>query len=131
MGYLDIQGVKDALAKHMMLHRGYSEIEAQIAVSDFPNPYNLPYLEEEYICDEIIDGVKYEKNASYTSFWKCGIEGVPMFRYYTYYAIDDIPHKKVREYMKARKLFQVDDLNDDDFPSEEEMEEASSSTFFF
>ena len=131
MGYLDLQGIKDAFAKHMMMYRGYSEDEARIAVSDFPDPYSLPYLDEEYIGNVTIDGMEYEKNASFTSFWKCGIWGVPMFRFYTYYAVADIPNNKVGEYMKARKLYQVDDLDDDDFPSEEDMEEEASNTLFF
>lgn len=131
MNYLDINGIKDAFAKHLMKHCGYSKSEAQIAVSDFPDPYCLPYLDEEYICNETIDGEEYEKNASYTSFWKCGIQGIPMFRFYTFYAIDDIPNRTVGEYKNARKLYQIDDLNEDDFPSEEDLEEESSSTFFF
>ena len=131
MKYLDLQGIKDAFAKHMIEHRGYSEQEAAIAVSDFPDPYELPYLDEEYIDEVTIDGVDYERNASYTSFWKCGLEGIPMFRFYTYYCIDDIPNHQVGEYINARKLFQVEDLDDDDFPTEEDIEEEASSTFFF
>lgn len=63
----------------MITYRGYSEDEAQIAVSDFPDLYTLPYLDEEFICEETVDGKDYEKNASYTSFWKCRIDDVPMF----------------------------------------------------
>lgn len=114
MEYLDLKGIRDAFAKHMMKYRGYSEQEAAIAVSDFPDPYSLPYLDEEYICEETIDGKEYEKNASYTSFWKCGIEDVPMFRFYTYYAIEDIPNHTVGEYRSARKLYQTDELDEED-----------------
>ncbi len=131
MTYLDLQGIKNAFAKHLIENRGYSEQEAAIAVSDFPDPYGLPYLDEEYIGEETIDGIEYEQNASYTSFWKVGIDDIPMFRFYTYYAVDDIPNHMVGEYMNARKLFRVDDLDDDDFPSEEDMEDEASSTFYF
>ncbi len=131
MTYLDLQGIKDAFAKHMMAHRGYSEEEAQIAVSDFPDPYTLPYLDEEFICEETVDGKDYEKNASYTSFWKCGIDDVPMFRFYTLYDVEDLPNHTVGEYRNARKLFQIEDLDDDDFPSVESVEDESSSMFLF
>lgn len=123
MKYLDTQGIKNAFAQHLMKHRDYSEEEAKIAVSDFPDPYSLPYLDEEYICDETIDGLEYEKNASYTSFWKCGIDGIPAFRFYTFYAIDDLPNHTVGEYMNARKLYQVSYLDDGDFPQEEDEED--------
>lgn len=129
MAYLDIHGIKNAFANHLKAYCGYSEQEVAIAVSDFPDPYRLPYLDEEYIGEEEIDGIKYQKNASYTSFWKCGMAWVPMFRFYTYYAVDDVPNSLVSEYMAARKLFKVDNLDDGDFPSKEDVE--ASSTFFF
>ena len=118
MEFLDIQGVRDAFAAHMMAYRGYSKEEAEIAASDFPDRYNLPYLYEDYIGDETINGKDYEKNASYTLLQMCGIFDVPMFRFYTYYLVEDLPNHSVGEYMNARKLFQIEDLNDDDFPKD-------------
>ena len=118
MKYLDKQGIKDAFAAHLKRYRGYSEEEAEIAVSDFPNPYELPYLFEDYIDDVTIEGNEYEMRASYTLLWQCGIFDVPMFCFYTYYLSEDIPNNKVGEYMNARKLFQVEDLNEEDFPQD-------------
>ena len=46
MKYLDTQGIKDAFAAHLMEKRGYTKDEAEMAVSDFPDPYGLPYLYE-------------------------------------------------------------------------------------
>lgn len=119
MAYLDIHGIKQAFAEHMKKYRGYSDEEAAIAVSDFPDPYGNCYLDEDYLEDCEIDGVEYEKNASHTAFWRIGINDVPMFKFYTYYCMDDIPNHKVGEYMNARKLFQVDDLDASDFPEED------------
>ncbi len=118
MKYLDVDGIKRAFADHLIKYRDYSESEAVIAVSDFPNPYELPYLDEEFICEEEIDGIEYNKYASVTNLWKCGIYDMPTFRFYTYYATEDIPNHKVGEYISARKLYQVDDLDDGDFPQE-------------
>lgn len=115
---LDISGIKQAFAEHMKKYRGYSEEEAAIAVSDFPNPYHNCYLVETYLEDCEIDGVGYEKNACYTAFWRIGLKDVPMFRFYTYYRNEDIPNHLVGEYMEARKLFQVDELDLSDFPKD-------------
>ena len=41
-----------------------------------------------------------------------------MFRFYTYYAAEDIPNHLVGEYMAARKLYQVEDLDEEDFPAD-------------
>jgi hypothetical protein len=131
MKYLDTNGIRNAFAKHLIEHRGYTKDEAAMATFDFPDPYNLPYLCEEYVGEEMIDGINYEKDACYTELWRCGISDVPMFRFYTYYAIDDIPNHQVGEYMEARKIYQVDDLDEEDFPSEDDEEEDSSMSFFF
>ena len=119
MTYLDENGIKNALAKHLMEYRGYSEKKATLAVSDFPDPYNLPYLDEEYVDDETIDDEEYEKYASVVDLRKCGFVGTPIFRFYTYYAIEDIPNQTVGEYLAAKKLFQTEDLDEDDFSSDE------------
>ncbi len=46
----------------------------------------------------------------------CGIEGEPIFRFYTYYAVDDQADKTVDTYMAARKLYQADELDMEVFP---------------
>ena len=117
MRYLSIGEIKNAFAKHLIKYRDYSIEEAQIAVSDFPDPYNNCYLNEEFIDHVEIDGVSYEKNASSTSLWRVGMHGVPDFCFYTYYCDEDIPNHKVGEYMNARKLYQVDNLDKKDFPN--------------
>ena len=129
--YLDEQGIKDAFAAHLMKSRGYSADEAMLAVSDFPDPYRLPYLDEDFVGDVTIDGVDYEKRASYTCLWKVGMDDVPMFRFYTLYREEDIPHNQVGEYMTARKLYQVKGLDDDDFPDDDRSASSPFSPFFF
>lgn len=117
--YLDEKGIKEAFAKHLITHRGYSKTEAAMAVSDFPDSYTLPYLDEDYVGEETIDGVSYEKYSSYTCLWRVGIADVPMFRFYTYYNSDDVRDNLVGSYINAHKLYQVDNLDDDDFPSQD------------
>ena len=117
MSYLNLKGIRAAFAQHLRKYRGYSDVEAAMAVADFPDPYNLPYLEEEFISDEEIDDKEYEKYASVANLQLCGIDDVPVFKFYTYYNADDVASHKVEAYMRARKLYQVDDLDEDDFPS--------------
>lgn len=118
MKYLNVEEIKQAFAKHLMNYRGYTEEEADIAVCDFPDPYSNCYLDEQYIESCEIDGVAYTKYASSTFLWRVGIHNVPNFNFYTYYREEDIKDCTVGEYMNARKLFQVDDLDAEDFPSE-------------
>ena len=117
MKYLNVEEVKQAFASHLIKYRGYTQEEADIAVYDFPDPYSNCYLDEQYIDSCDIDGIAYEKNASSTKLWRVGIHNVPAFNFYTYYREEDIEGRTVGEYMNARKLFQVEDLNTEDFPS--------------
>ena len=62
------------------------------------------------------DGVAYQKNATSTDLWRAGIHNVPNFFFYTYYREEDIESRSVGDYMNAQKLFQIDDLDEEDFP---------------
>ena len=116
MAYLDLDGIRAAFAEHLMIYRGYSSIEAEIAVSDFPDPYDNCYLDEEFVGDCVIDGESYGQYASFTKLWRVGMDDVPDFRFYTYYRRSDIPNNRVGEYRKAKKLYQKDALDKADFP---------------
>ena len=117
MKYLNIDEIKQAFAHHLMKHRGYTAEEADMAVVDFPDPYSNCYLDEDYIGFCEIDGVSYEQNASSTVLWRAGIHDVPNFFFYTYYREEDVKSHTVGSYMNARKLFQIDELDEEDFPS--------------
>lgn len=116
MHYLDLDGIRAIFGEHLMIHRGYTPEEVAIAVSDFPDPYANCYLDESYVGDIEIDGEVYEQCASYTNLWRVGMVGVPEFRFYTYYRQSDIPNTLVTEYINAKKLYRVEDLNKKDFP---------------
>lgn len=116
MKYLCMDEIKEAFAQHLMKYRGYTAEEADMAVSDFPDPYSNCYLDESYIDTCEIDGVSYQKYASNTDLWRVGIHNVPNFFFYTYYREEDVEGHTVGDYMNAQKLFQIDDLDDEDFP---------------
>lgn len=116
VNYLSVDEIKQAFANHLMKHRGYTAEEADMAVSDFPDPYSNCYLDEKFIGSYEIDGVAYQKNATSTDLWRAGIHNVPNFFFYTYYREEDIESRSVGDYMNAQKLFQIDDLDEEDFP---------------
>lgn len=117
MKYLSAEEIKHAFAKHLMKYRGYSAEEADMAVYDFPDPYSNCYLDEKYIGSCEIEGIAYQQYASSTDLWRVGIHNIPNFFFYTYYREEDIKGRSVGEYMNARKLYQIEDLNASDFPS--------------
>ena len=116
MKYLTEKEIKQAFAEHLMKHRKYTAEEAEIAVSDFPDPYSNCYLEERYIGSCEVDGVAYKQYASNTDLWRIGIHKVPNFFFYTYYKEEDVEGGTVGDYMKAQKIFRVDELDEEDFP---------------
>ena len=121
MEYLDTAGIRRAFAAHLIQYRGYTDEEADVAVSDFPDG-QLPYLFSDYIGECKIEGEPYYMDASHTSLWLVGLDDVPDFCFYTYYRVADIPNHTGAEYAAARKLYQTEDLDPDDFPGNEEQE---------
>ena len=115
MNYLKVEEIKEAFGNHLTAYLGYSKGEVAVAVSDFPDPYTNCYLNEEYVAVCEIEGEVYEQYASYTAFERMGIDAPP-FCFYTFYCKADIPTSRVGEYKNARKLYQVEDLDDSDFP---------------
>lgn len=110
--YLNEDEIRAAFAIYLQVTRDYTEDEAAIAVSDFPNPYILPYQVEEYEDETEINGVEYEVRKDYTNFTPITGEwddGTTSFCFHTYYRKEDVPNRKVGEYMKARKLYSVDE----------------------
>lgn len=116
MTYLDTVGIKEAFAQHLMKYRGYTKEEADFAVSDFPDG-DIPYLISDYLGECEIDGEIYYKDACHTMLWLVGIHNIPDFQFYRYYRASDIPNHKVGEYLAAKKLYQIENLNSEDFPN--------------
>lgn len=118
MKFLTIDEIKKVFAKLLIKHRKYTKYEAEIAVSDFPDPYTNCYLNESFLEDNVeICGELYQKYATSTSLWRVGIHDVPDLYFYTYYKAEDIKGHTVGDYMNAHKLYQIDELNDEDFPN--------------
>ena len=118
MKYVTAEDVKKAYMAHMMKYRGYDEQEAEDAAMAVPSRYEVCWLIEDRLGEVEIDGEEYVKCAVHTMFFLMGIYNVPMFRYYVYYRVSDIPNESPEEYAAARTLYQLDDLDPDDFPGD-------------
>ena len=119
MNYLSIEEIRAKFAEHLITYIGYSADAAQAAVADFPDPEENAYLYEEFIEFCEIDDEEFEKCACCTLLSRIGINGVPMFRFYTY-NLNRIPSSNAEdEYIKSRRLFQTENLDNSHFPSDE------------
>lgn len=103
MEYLNADGIKKVFAARLMQYRGYSEEEAEIAVSDFPD--RVPYVVSESAGECEIDGEEYIQENSHTMLWLMGIHDVPDLNFSTYYRKADIPNGTGGEYAAAKKLY--------------------------
>ena len=61
-----------------------------------------------------IDGEEYEMNASKADFFMFGGD-TPAFCFYTFYKMSQIEGHTVAEYKAANRLFQIDNLDPEDF----------------
>ncbi len=114
--YFDLAGIKHEFGEHLRKYLGYSDIEIEIAVDDFPDPYEACYLCETHVDDCTIDGEKYEKCATLADFGILDVDA-PNFCFFTYYRKADIRRHTVAQYKKAKKLYSLSDIDYDEFVS--------------
>jgi hypothetical protein len=88
----------------------YTDDEAKMAATDMEDPYNAPYVMQDYEGIYEVDGVDYEVRSCYTDFCACGLfhlAGVEPFEFYMLFNAEDIEDESVSSYMNARKMFIV------------------------
>lgn len=86
----------------------YSEWEADMASSDLENPYNTPYIMQDYEQSVEIDGVCYEIRSCHTDFCVCGLfelANAKPFEFYMLFDMSTVPNRTVGEYSGARKMY--------------------------
>lgn len=122
MKYVDAAAVRQAFIDHLVKYCDYTREDAEeMASYGVPSRYENCWLTEEYRGEVEIAGEEYIKYASYTLFFLVEIYGVPSFRYYTYYRASDIEDRRRSEqYDAAKKLYQLDDLDLEEFPGDVE-----------
>ncbi len=82
--YFTLAGIKDHFKQFLMYWYCYDEIDADIVVSDFPS-FHLPYLQSEFLSNETIGDVEFNKFIIWTDFSMMLTMGNgPRFSFYWY-----------------------------------------------
>ena len=94
--------------KYAIKELEYDEFGAEIAASDMQDPYNTPYIKQDYYGDVEICGKKYEVRLCSTNFMMCGLfelaDKAP-FEFYMLIDIDSLEDRTVGSYTKANKKY--------------------------
>ena len=116
MSYISLEETRKAFGEFLKKYRGYSQSDVDMALMDFEDFYDNEFCGQEWLeSDFKIDGEKYEKRSAWVAFQEFG--GGKPFRFYMYFHFDDDDDgHTVGEYQECKRLFQVDDINDEDFP---------------
>ena len=106
---IDYEGIAAAFTKYLRKTMRYTIDEANFVVStDFENPYNTPFISQDYCCECNIDGKRYEVRYCYTDFCMCGLfhlASKPRFEFYMLFDLDTLPDKSVGSYQNANKMY--------------------------
>ena len=107
----DYDGIAAAFRKYLRKTMRYTVEEANFVVStDFENPYNTPFVSQDFCCKCNIDGKQYEVRYCHTDFCMCGLYHLaekPSFEFYMLIDLDTLPDKSVRSYQNANKMYIV------------------------
>ena len=112
---IDIDALVEAYKKYLMTVRGYDAVDAAIAATDMQNPYDCPYVLQDYNGDYTIDGVEYEVRECRVDMTVCGfyyLAGIPKFRFFMLIMMEDLADRKVSTYVDARKKYVLEPCAD-------------------
>ena len=108
---VDYSILSEAFKNYLMNVLGYDESEAKFVVSaDFENPYDTPYIMQEYAGECCVGEKEYLVRFCYTDFRVCGLfhlEEFPPFEFYMFIDLETLPDNTVGSYMNAEKLYLV------------------------
>ncbi len=106
---IDHAAISEAFKKYLMEVLEYDESEADFVVSsDFENPYDTPYIVQEYEGVYTVDGREYEVYSCRTDFCACGLwhlAELPPFEFYMFLDCETMPDNTVGSYRNAMKLY--------------------------
>ena len=86
----------------------YSGWEVEMAASDLVNPYEAPFIIQDYEGNVEIDGIEYEVRSCHTDYCYCGLfhlANVKPFEFLMLFVADDVQDSSVGSYSDATKLF--------------------------
>ena len=87
----------------------YDDDEADFVLEgDFKNPYDTPFIMQEYEGDVTVDGKDYEVRSCYTDFRACGIfhlDDAPAFKFCMLFDKGTMKDQTVGSYQNAQKKY--------------------------
>lgn len=105
----DYEAIAAAFKKYLMEVFFYDESEADFVVStDFENPYNTPFIMQDYEGQYTIGGKEYEVRSCRTDFRAVGLfhlASEPQFEFFMLFDLETLPDNSVRSYQNARKMY--------------------------
>lgn len=108
---VDYAVLATAFKKYLMQVLFYDEFEADFVVStDFENPYDTPFIMQDYEGTISLNGKEYEVRSCKTEFCSVGLfhlASEPPFEFYMLIDLETLPDNTVASYRKARKVYVV------------------------
>ena len=106
---LDHAAIAQEFKKYLMDLIGYDDGDADFVTrTDFANPYDTPFIEQDFEGEYTIDGKEYEVRSCKTNFMMVGLfhlADVEPFEFYMLFDKETLPDNGVRTYQKAEKKY--------------------------
>ena len=106
---LEHKAIAQAFKDYLMDVLEYTDDEADFVVkNDFENPYDTPFIVQDFEGEYTIDGKDYEVRFCQTEFCAVGLfhlADVTPFEYYMFFDKADLKDDRVSTYRKAKKLY--------------------------
>lgn len=108
---IDYDGISSAYKKYLIDVMGYEEDEANFVINmDFSNPYDTPYIIQDYEGVYKVDGKEYEVRSCYTDFTCVGIFDYAEIEPFVFYMLIDketLTDSMISTYRNARKMYLI------------------------
>ncbi|MBE6643569.1 MAG: hypothetical protein E7615_07945 [Ruminococcaceae bacterium] len=108
---IDHTAISEAFKNYLMKVLKYDEGEADFVVkNDFANPYETPYIMQDYEGEIEVDGKAYSAYSCHTDFNYCGLfhlANKKPFKFYMLIDSDDIADRTVGSYISAKKMYLI------------------------
>ena len=106
---IDHATISEAFRSYLMEVLEYDEDEADFVVStDFENPYNAPFIMQDYEGTYTVEGKNYEVRSCRTDFCVCGLwhlAELPPFEFYMFFDLETLPDTTAGSYQRATKMY--------------------------
>lgn len=108
---IDYAALSQAFKKYLMDVLDYSEREADFVIlADFNNPYDTPFIMQDYEGECVVDGKEYKVYACHTNFCSVGLfhlANVAPFEFYMFFDLETLPDNTVGSHRNARKMYLI------------------------